>query len=242
MRRLTYGDAILSSGILDETFRNVHIYNGSLQIGYNLDSLSQFFVRGTLERRRYDLRPGDPGFDPLTQIDRSGDSTLIEGGVQRDVTRLIQATLRVGYLNFRYPDPSLRDISAFSYFGNVRWNVTPLTTVNATAQRRVDETSSPITAGNLRDELALAVDHELLRTLILSGRARLAWINPSIVGGSSTLIVRSSREQELSLEARYYIARSFRIQGGYTYSSRQSVDRFIAYRSNRLTLGVNYLF
>lgn len=242
IRRYRYDDAVLPTGVLDQSFRDSKIYGSTLQIGYDINGLTQVFVRGALEFRRYDLRPGDPGFDPITQTDRSGDSVRIEAGIEREITRLIRVTARVGYLNFRYPDPRLQDISAFSYFGNLRWNITPLTTINGTAQRVVDETSSQITAGNLRDEVGITVDHELLRTLILTARGRLSWINPSVVSGLGLINTRSSREQEFGLEARYYITQALRIQGGYIYSARQSSDNFISYKSNRVSIGVNYIF
>lgn len=243
LRRVTYGAATLANGTrLDEGFRDLTIYGGSLQANYDLNTITQFVLRGTLEARRYDIRTGEPGFDPITQIDRSGDSTLVEAGIKREITRLLLGEIRIGYLNFRYPDTKLNDLSAFSYYGNLRWNVTPLTTVALTGQRRVDETTSPLTAGNLRDEISLNVDHELLRTLILTGRARFAWIDPSARTGVPSTLTTSSREREFSLESRYYIGRHIRVEGGYTYSARSSANRFIAFRQNILSLGLNYMW
>lgn len=242
VKRYAYSEARLPTGILNQQFRNSLIYGGALQASYDINGLTKIIARGSLESRRFDLRPGDVGFDPITQTDRSGDGARIEFGVEREITRLIDATVRVGYLSFRYPDPRLRDISDFSYFANLRWNVTPLTTINAFAERRVDETSSQITAGNLRDEVSATVDHELLRNLILSGSVRLAWINPSVLQGAGLLNTRSSREQELAIQARYYFNRKLRLQGGYTYTARQSSDQFIAFQSNRFELSLNYAF
>lgn len=242
VKRRAYGDARLATGIIDQEFRNSLIYAGALQASYDINGITKVIARGSYEARRLDLRPGDVGFDPITQTDRSGDGVRVELGVEREITRLVDATVRVGYLSFRYPDPRLRDISAFSYYANLRWNVTPLTTINASAERRVDETTSQITAGNLRDEVSATADHELLRNLILSLSGRLAWINPSVLQGAGLLNTRSSREQEIAIQARYYLNRRMRLQGGYTYSARQSSDQFIAFSSNRFELSLNYAF
>lgn len=243
VRRLSYSDAILADGSVDsQKFRDQTIVSSALQASYDLNTLTQFVIRGTEESRRYDLRPGDPGFDPVTQIDRSGDSTRIEAGIVRDLTGLLSTTVRVGYLNFRYPDPQLRNINAFSYYGSLNWNVTPLTTVSGTAQRTVDATTSPYTAGNLRDEISLTVDHELLRTLVISGNARVAWIKPSILKGLPNAIVASSREQEIGFEARYYFLPRLRFTGNYDYQARESSNKAIAFKENVITVGVSYVF
>lgn len=242
-RRVTYEDALLTNGSrLDQKFRNFDIYSGTLQASYDLNTLTSFVLRGTLERRRYDLRPGDAGFDPLTATDRSGNSSLLEIGVTREITTLLSGTVRVGYLRFRYPDPRLNDLDGLSYYANVNWNVTPLTTIRAVAQRRVDETTSPITAGNLRDEVSLSVDHELLRQVILHADARQAWINPSIADGVTTVIDNSSHESEFGLGARYYVGRKLRFDAGYTYQKRSSDNPLLAYVANIATVGVNVMF
>lgn len=242
-RRVTYQDALLTTGAkLDQSFRDFDIYSGTVQASYDLNTLTSFVLRGTLEKRRYDLRPGDVGFDPLTQTDRSGDSTLVEAGITREITTLLSGTVRLGYLSFRYPDPKLNDLDGFSYYANINWNITPLTTLRGTAQRRVDETTSPITAGNLRDEVSISADHELLRSLILHADARLAWINPSIAEGVTTVIDNSSRETELGFGARYYIGRKIRLDADYNYQRRSSDNPLLAYIANRATIGMSFMF
>lgn len=230
IRRLSYSDARVGGVTIDQRFRNLTIYSGTAQAGFDVRELTQLFVRAELERRRYDLRPGEAGFDPITQVDRSADGYRIELGATREVSSLILATLRLGYLSYDYADPRLRDVSGFSYFANLRWNVTALTTISGTAQRRLDETTSPVTAGNLRDEVALQVDHELFRQLILTGDVRYAGIRPAGLSASS-------REFEIGVGGRYYAGRSIRLEANLTHAARASDDRSIAFRSNEVTLG-----
>lgn len=230
IRRLSYSDANLGGLSVSQRYRNLSIYSGTAQAGFAIRELTKLFVQAEVERRRYDLRPGDTGFDPLTLTDRSADGYRVELGVTREVTSLILATVRLGYLSYDYADTRLRNVSGFSYFGNLRWNITSLTTISGTAQRRLDETTSPVTAGNLRDEIQLQVDHELLRQLILTGDVRYAGIKPAGLSASS-------REFEIGFGGRYYAGRSIRLEANATHSARGSSDRGIAFKSNQLTLG-----
>lgn len=236
-----YDDVQLQGGpLLDQKFRNFNVVSGSLQTGYSISPITQVFTRATVEARRYDLRPGDTGFDPITGVDRSANSFRLEFGVQRELTQLLLATVRVGYLNFRYPDPTVRDLKVFAYFGTVRWNVTPLTSIYLDGERGVDETVSPVTAGNLRDEVRLRVDHELLRKLVVTGRARLGWIKPSITNGGAGFVLGKSRERQFEFEARYYMRDRFRLQFAARHQARTSDTNFFNFKSNTVSVGLHY--
>ncbi|MET0373272.1 MAG: outer membrane beta-barrel protein, partial [Rhizorhabdus sp.] len=196
-RRISYEDAVDPLGnIIDLKFRNLKLKIATGQISYRLRSGTTAFVRVAADRRTYDLRPGDAGFDPFTQTDRSGKGLRAEAGLGLELTSLIYGNIRLGYLRQNYDDIKLRDSSGLSYGADILWNVTPLTTFRLTAERSVDETSSQTTAGNLRSEFTAKVDHELLRYVILSAGTRYARINPA--GPTAR-----SREVEANLGVRY---------------------------------------
>jgi len=75
----------------------------------------------------------------------------------------------VGYLGQYYRDNQFNDINAMNAGGALTWNATTLTTVNARVARIIQETTTTGASGVLRTTGSLGVDHELLRTLILSG-------------------------------------------------------------------------
>lgn len=231
--RLAYSDALLNGVPVSQRYRTFNIYSGAVQTEYSINHLTALVVRATAEFRRYDLRPGEAGFDPISSTDRSADGVRIEAGAVREITSLLYASFRLGYLRFDYADARLRDVGTFSYLGNLRWNITPLTTIGASAERRLDETTSPLTAGDLRDEFGVSVDHELLRTLVLSGALRYALINPAGISPSS-------REFAANAGARYRLGRSVRLSLNVDHSQRTSSLADITYKENRLTLGVRY--
>ncbi len=236
-----YDDVALPSGaVLDQKFRDFNMVSGGLQAGFNISPATQVFARATVEARRYDLRRGDIGFDPITAVDRSADSFRMEVGVQRELTQLLSATVRVGYLNFRYPDPTVRDLKVFAYFGTLRWHITPLTSIYLDGERGVDETVSPTTAGNLRDEVRLRVDHELLRNLVLTGRVRLGWIKPSITDAGAGFVTANSRERQVELESRFYVNDRFRLEFAVRHVERNSSTNLLNYKSNLVSFGLRY--
>ncbi|KKC27773.1 outer membrane beta-barrel protein [Sphingomonas sp. SRS2] len=231
-RRISYDDAVDPLGnVIDLEFRNLKVRTATGQISYRLRSGTTAFVRAQAERRLYDLRPGDPGFDPFTSTDRSGKGLRAEAGLGVELTSLIYGNVRLGYLRQKYDDAALRDVSGLSYGADILWNVTPLTSFRLTADRSVDETSSQTTAGNLRSEFTGKVDHELLRYVILSAGVRYARISPA---GPTA----KSREVEANLGVRYLMNRYMELRGGYAYEKRSSATNVIRFSSNRVFVGL----
>ncbi|WP_029548660.1 outer membrane beta-barrel protein [Rhizorhabdus wittichii] len=228
-RRIRYMDTTDPLGNpIDLSFRNLKVRTGTGQIAYRLRSGTSAFIRVQSEKRTYDLRPGDPGFDPITQTDRSSKGLKAEAGLGLELTSLIYGNIRLGYMKQNYADPKLRDVSGLSYGADILWNVTPLTSLKFTAERAVDETSSQTTAGNLRSEFTADVDHELLRNLILSAGVRYARINPA---GLSP----KSREYEARLGARYLLPNRFmELRAGYAFEKRSSANPSIRFNSNNI--------
>ncbi|MES2497066.1 MAG: outer membrane beta-barrel protein [Pseudomonadota bacterium] len=228
VRRIKYLDTVdLLGAPIDLSFRNLKVRTGTGQLTYRLRSGTSAFVRVQTEKRTYDLRPGDVGFDPITQTDRSSNGLRAEGGLGLELTSLIYGNIRLGYLKQNYADPLLKDVSGLSYGADILWNVTPLTSFTLTAERAVDETSSQTTAGNLRSEFTAGVDHELLRNLILSAQMRYARINPAGLSAKS-------REVEARFGARYLMNRYMEVRAGYAFEKRSSANTNIRFSSNNI--------
>jgi len=220
------------TNVIDLRFRNLKVRTGTGQIAYRLRSGTSAFVRVQSEKRTYDLRPGDVGFDPITQTDRSSKGLKAEAGLGVELTSLIYGNVRVGYMKQNYADALLRDVSGISYGADLLWNITPLTSLKFTADRAVDETSSQTTAGNLRSEFTANVDHELLRNLILSAGGRYARINPA---GLSP----KSQEYEAKLGARYLLPNRFmELRAGYAFEKRSSANQSIQFSSNNIFIAL----
>lgn len=229
-------DSVRVAGVdTSQKIRDFRVYAGSLDLVYGKRDPTRFVVHGEIERRDYQIGFGDPGFDSTKFVDRSADGYRIEVGVQREITDLIQGTIRVGYLHYNYDDPRIKTFSAFSYHGDLVWNVTPLTSIVATADRKLDETVSPLATGNLRDEFGLAFEHELRRDVILFGDLRYARVR--LVNATTR-----SREFEGEFGARYYLGDHFVISASVRHSQRHSGVSAIDYDTNSAMISAKVRF
>lgn len=242
VRHYNYHDAIFGALRVDQSFRDFTIGAGTLDLAYDLHGLTNFVVHGEIERRRYDTRFGDTDFNLATMTDRSANGTRIEAGLQHEVTSLMQATVRLGWMHYSYPDPRLHAFSAFSYHADLIWNITPLTTIQGSADRRVDETVSATFAGNLRDEFRLDVRHELLRNLVLLADTRYAVIRPTSVDAQAAIGQTLARSHEFAISggAHYYIGRYVRLEANFLHTQRRSDDPGLAFRENVATIGITF--
>lgn len=219
--------------LLSQKYRDVTIVSAGGSATYALTPDFGLLLSGTVDKRSYAL----PASDPLQpgNVDRDSSGGRIEAGVRLSLTSLLYGQIRAGYLVRHYVDGTLRDASGASFGADVLWNVTPLTSVRLSADRRVDEASSATIAGNRVTELSTTVDHELLRNVILTGVLRYADIAPLGPAPSST-------EFGGRLAGRYLANRRLSLRGSYNYGQRLSDVPGRQYHENRGTLEVLLAF
>ena len=234
--RLTYGSVSVNGQDENLSYRNYSTVQGTGEIVYGVHNLTRFVAHATVEQRLYDYRDGNPQFSYADLIDRSADGYRIEAGLQRSVTNIIQATLRIGYMHYKYRDPRLPVAAGLSYHGDAIWNVTPLTAVTIGADRQIDEAVTPDIGGNERDQVQLGVKHELLRTLILSANLRYAFIHP--VGLLPGGIDLPSRELEGGAGAHYYLTPHVMLLGSYDHSQREASSSNLVFHDDTIKFGV----
>ena len=223
--RLTYHNAVLAGGIpIDQHYRNVNQQSARGSAQYALGNGLGLIVSGGFSRSLYSFRPGSPGFISGTTIDRYSSGGNVLGGITFELTKLVYGSVEVGYLQRNYHDPRLRNFSGPSFDANLLWNVTPLTTVRLRARRAVEETSSPLIAGNTVSDFSVAVDHELYRYLIVTGDAGYGSFRPNGpgIGGNN---------YTLGASARYLSDRRFTLSGNIRYSGRSSDSSFLRYHA-----------
>jgi len=236
INRLNYFDVRDSSGAFrDFSHRDFTAYYARGELAYSRSGSSSLFMTGEYRRREYDLSPGNPAFDPAVRFDRSGDSFTVEMGYQRQVTSLLFARAGIGYLNYRFDDQRLPEVSALAFHGSLLWNVTPLTSIQAYARRSVDETVAPDLAGVTRTEFSLKADHELRRNLILSASARYADLSPIGLG-------RASHDYTLRVSATYLKSRRWRLSAFAQQRSRTSADPVRSFDATTFGISVTYGF
>jgi hypothetical protein len=221
--RQDFQNATFPSGVpIIETVRNVNIYRPNLQFTYEFAPRYQAFVRGNGDFRRYDH------FDPGIGGKRDSNGFRADVGGRFDLTGVTYAEVAIGYLDQEYQSPALTAISGVDASARVVWNVTQITSLSLNGRRTAQDanttalatTGAPVNSpGYLKSTVGLAVDHELLRNVLLHGEAN--YENDDYLGFD-----RTDNRIDVGAGARYMFNRNLYLGGSFTYTKRDSGGRF----------------
>lgn len=193
-------------------------------------------VSAVAPRISYEIVPGYHAFTKLTGNERAYVQKFDTRGFQRssrgwevdvgtaiDLTHVVNGEVFAGYLSQYYDDPRLSTTSGFAFGGNLLWNVTQLTSLRATMARTIEETTQFATVGTtnvnasgyFQSAIKLAVEHELLRNVLLS--SFVDYVNSDYQG-----ITRSDDQVDANIGGRYLLNRNLSATADLTYSNRSS--------------------
>jgi hypothetical protein len=177
---LTFGN-----GVISQNNRNSHTKSGSGRVEYALSPDTSVFVQGSYDRIDY-ARPLATGIP-----NRSSDTIRALGGATFDLSTLLRGSLGVGYVRRRYDAALYRPISGVTAEARVEYFPTTLTTVTLTGRRLIEDASFLNSGGFVNNTVALRLDHELLRYVLLN--AQVGYEHDVFKGTDATLdIVRAS--------------------------------------------------
>ncbi len=198
-------------GTIDNDFRDREEYLAQFKLGYEVSPDTNLFAVAEVNQRDYDR------IDPALGAKRDSEGYELRGGVDLKLTRLVDGQVYVGYREQQYDAAALEDVSGVSYGANLNWYATPLTTLRFTALSDLEETIEAGASGNERTALGAAVDHELLRNLILTADA--SYENEDFIGSS-----REDDTYTFGFGGTYLMNRHFRLGLNYKFTSRDSTD------------------
>ena len=173
--RATYDNSQLTDGTTSSNAdRNFDQYAGITRIGYEIDPGMKPFVEVQGDQRIHD-----------EQFDRNGlerDSTGITGklGTAVDLFGSLTGEMALGYVDRKYQDPTLPNVTGVIADGTLIWQPTGLTTAKLTASSQVYETVLAGASGELSRDVNLEVDHAFRTWLI--GSLRGGYGNDDYVG------------------------------------------------------------
>lgn len=148
--------------------RDRRVIEGGLKVSYELKKGYEAYLRGTLNDRSYDdaLNGGN--------VDRDSDGYNVQAGIAIDLAQLVRADIAAGYMAQDYSSNALDDASGWSGDIDLRWFVTPITTVRGSLSREVTETTTTNSSAIIASNFGVGVDHEFLRNLRGSLDVKLA--------------------------------------------------------------------
>lgn len=230
---LDFNDADTATGsVLDQDFRDSVYLRGSLTTLYEFSPRVSALIRGQVDRLSFTGNPDIP--DPF---DRDTTGYAIEAGTRFELSNLLFGEVRAGVLHRQVDDPSADGLTGLSFGANLTWNVTPLTTLRLFADRQVEEGGSQLVSGNVRSQARLEAEHELLRNVLLEGRAGIARIDT--IGQIET----SADEYNVMLGATWKLNRNLRLFARADRFQRFGNETFFPeFSRNRVTAGVRLVF
>ena len=196
-------------GVIDNDGRDRDVVQGVGRLGYDVSPGTNVFVQGTYNVRNYDLKP------PAVALDRDSSGYEVVTGAQFDITSITTGEVFAGYQSQDYDSPLLPTADGPSFGATVQWYATPITTVSFYAASTVEESTTAGAGGFLRQSGEIAIEHELLRSLIASGS--ILFRNEDYQG-----ITREDDYIQFNIGADYLINRNFTAGFNYDFVQRDS--------------------
>lgn len=152
--------------------------------------------------------------------------------------RLVQGTVALGYLHQRFTSRLYPTIAGLAYDINLRWHVTPLTTLSLAADKTIQRSPIIDVAGIEQQQFSLGAAHELLRTLIL--RPSVSYTVNRFRGGS-----RKDHYASAGLSATWQAAPHVQVEGALRHAlgrTNADIAKPREYDQNRATITLKYVF
>ena len=151
-----------TGGLYNTGDRDRLIEEGLLRAEYAAQPNTSVYVAFSGNRRDFRLAP------QAGRLDRDSSGYGLFVGSSFDVTRLIRGDVRVGYIDQAFKAGGVQDISGLGLRGELQYFPTQIVTVTARAQRTVEDSGIPGTAGFLETGGSVKADYELRRYIMLS--------------------------------------------------------------------------
>ena len=226
--RTDYEDARTPSGIvIDQSDRNVTQYGIRGRLGYELTPGFIPFVEALADTRVYDQRIDNSGFA------RSSDGIGGRAGTTFELTRLVAGEIAAGAIQRRYEDRRLGNLTSPIADASLVWSMTPLTTIKATAQATVDETTLANSTGVRTLRGLVEVSHALRRNLIIT--AGLTATDYDYQG-----VNINEHGWGALVRADYKLTRSVGIRASYNWERLNSSIPGSSYTTNVVLVGMRY--
>ncbi|HWW63639.1 MAG TPA: outer membrane beta-barrel protein [Sphingomonadaceae bacterium] len=222
-----YFDATLPDGMpLDQDYRDNDLKRLRARAEILQSPALAYFVQGTYDTTDYRL-------DSTIGADRGSKAYELLGGVRFELPVLVRGEVGVGYVHADYHGAQFRSFSGLAINSKVLFFPSQLTTVTVTAQRSVKDSGIPTSSGYTQLVGGVQIDHELLRSLILTAHAE--YERDRFNG-----IDRHDRRFTVGASADYKLNRNLSLRLSYDRLdlSSSGIDRYKSFDRNRVLVGI----
>lgn len=222
----------------DDTFRNgVLVSNDDrnrthreyqAKVAYEYYPNYDVFTRYTYNTRDYD----NSGI-----VDRDSDGHQIELGTALDISGKAKGEIYAGYMTQEYDD--FDDVNKVNFGGELLWNVTGLTSLNALVERSVMETIMANASSFVRTRYRVGADHAVLENLIVNGS--LQYIDDNYITTSSGT-GRNDDYYNAGVGMKYLLRPGLALNTAYDYVERDSTIASESYGNNVVSVSLSYAY
>lgn len=219
---------LLNGTFYDQADRDRKITRAIGQVEYGITPDAGVFVRAGYTDTDY------RNIQQVGAINRDSHEWRFLSGLTMDVTALLRGSVGVGYVKRRYLAPGLPDVKGFSLDAKLEYFPTDLTTVTLTGRRQVEDSILGGSSGYFNNGVAMRIDHELLRNLIVNAGVDYEHDDYKGIDGSATILRMSGGGQ-------YQANRLIWFNGNLAYGRRTSDNALNGPRLDefRMTFGVS---
>ena len=137
-------------------------FSGALRLAYSLPTDTELFVESSANRRRFDRRIDADG------LRQGSDGFGLFAGLSIDSRSKLRGSAALGYRVQRPDEDMLKQIDALVVDTNLVWDVSALTTLEATITSDIGETTLAGASGYVTWQASFGATHALRRNILLS--------------------------------------------------------------------------
>lgn len=165
----------------------------------------------------------------------SRDFDSLEGlvGAQLDLGGIVFGEIGIGVDHTTFDDPDRDDLTELAFRGAIEWNVTDLTSLRFGAERETEATTVEDADVRVRTTLDLAVEHELMRNVLIGGDVEFR--QDDFEGGETD---RSDDRVTAGANVEYLLNRNFSVFARYQYTNRTSNEEERDFSRNEVLVGL----
>jgi hypothetical protein len=205
-----------------EADRDRLLYGGRLRTGYFISPRINAFVQGGYRREERDTSEGST--PPIKRDNNVYDARI---GTAIDFTGLLFGEVSVGWSVQDFDESELDTENGLVYGAGLTWNPTQLTSLTLDADGGF--VPSDVGASNLENQVALRIDHELLRNVLIGGQIAYERDDFQDTG-------RVDNRFDVGPDITYLLNRYLSVGAGYTFTTQTSDDNEEEFTRNLFTL------
>ena len=206
-------------------------YDALARVGFFVSPRFNTFVEGRYNVEDRDVEPGDLVNGAPVLFDRDAHGWEARLGTEVDITAVLFGEAFVGYRQQYYDEDAFEDDDGISFGADLTWNPTLLTTLALSGGADFVPTAVGDASANFRSLVALDVDHELLRNLLIGGGV-------SYIRDDFDRIDRVDDTFNIGANITYILNRNLAVEGAYLFTDRSSDLDAEEFTRNRITLSL----